>query len=362
MIPLHDGWGWHPTQTDHIHTRHVQCAWGIGMLSQGHIGAPLYSTGQVDTRFWIFLFTCGVEMMQLYHDWGSHPPHTASHIHTRHIQSVWAICMLSHRHMGAPLYRYTGQVVPRFWIFLSLVEWKGCHNIMVEADIRLRLFPISILDICKVFEVLICCLTCIWVHSYIITEDGWPQILGFWVTCGVEMMPFHHSWGSHPPQTASQIRIRHIQRVWGIGMPSQGHMDAPLSFHQPSWQQILEFWSFVEWKWCNFIIVEAEIHLRLYPTSILDIYKVFEVLVCCLTSIRVHPYFSPPAMLAPDFGILGHLWSGNYAIAWWLRLTSTSDCFSHLYWTCTKCLRYWYAGSQAYGCTFIIPPARLATD
>jgi hypothetical protein len=84
---------------------------------------------------------------------------------------------------------------------------------MVEADIHLRLLPISILDIFKVFEVLVCCLKGIWVHPYIITEDSWPQILEFWVTCGVEMMPFHHGSGSHPPQTASQIHIRHIQRV-----------------------------------------------------------------------------------------------------------------------------------------------------
>jgi hypothetical protein len=91
--------------------------------------------------------------------------------------------MLSHRHLGAPLYHYTGQFDLKFWVFLSLVEWKQCHYIMVEADIHLRLLPISILDIYKVFEVLVCCLTGIWVHPYIVTEDGRPQILEFWVTC-----------------------------------------------------------------------------------------------------------------------------------------------------------------------------------
>jgi hypothetical protein len=67
--------------------------------------------------------------------------------------------MLSHRHMGAPLYCYTGQFGLRFWIVLSLVDWKQCYYIMVEADIHLRLLPISILDLYKVFEVLVCCLT-----------------------------------------------------------------------------------------------------------------------------------------------------------------------------------------------------------
>jgi hypothetical protein len=33
--------------------------------------------------------------------------------------------MLSHRHVGAPLYHYTSQVGPRFWTFGSLVEGNG---------------------------------------------------------------------------------------------------------------------------------------------------------------------------------------------------------------------------------------------
>ena len=39
-----------------------------------------------------------------------------------------------------------------------------------------------------------------------------------------------------------------------------------------------------------YAMVEANIHLRLLYTSILDIYKVFEPLVCCLKGIWVHPY------------------------------------------------------------------------
>ena len=36
--------------------------------------------------------------------------------------------------MGAPLYLYTGQVGPRYGNSGSLVEWKRCHKVMVEAD------------------------------------------------------------------------------------------------------------------------------------------------------------------------------------------------------------------------------------
>ena len=62
-------------------------------------------------------------------------------------------------------------------------------------------------------------------------------------------------------------------------------------------------------------MVEAGIHLRLLPKSELDIYNVFEPLVCCLKGIWVHPYIVIPAKLAPDFVIWGHdLWCENDAI------------------------------------------------
>ena len=50
-------------------------------------------------------------------------------------------------------------------------------------------------------------------------------------------------------------------------------------------------------------MVEADIHLRLVPTSIADTYNMFELLVCCLTDIWEHPYTIIRAKLALDFGI-----------------------------------------------------------
>ncbi len=41
IVPLHHGWGWYPPQTaSHILIRHIQSVWAIGMLSQGHMIAP----------------------------------------------------------------------------------------------------------------------------------------------------------------------------------------------------------------------------------------------------------------------------------------------------------------------------------
>jgi hypothetical protein len=50
-------------------------------------------------------------------------------------------------------------------------------------------------------------------------------------------------------------------------------------------------------------MVEADIHLRLVPTSILDIYNLPESLVCCLKGIWVHSNIFIPVKLAVDFVI-----------------------------------------------------------
>jgi hypothetical protein len=98
-------------------------------------------------------------------------------------------------------------------------------------------------------------------------------------------------------------------------------------------------------------MVEANIHLRLIHTFILDIYKVFETLVCCLKGIWLHPYTVTLAKLPPYLGSQVRLGSGNDAITSWLRLIFTSDNFILVYYIYTKCLSYWYAVSRAYGCT-----------
>jgi hypothetical protein len=78
-------------------------------------------------------------------------------------------------------------------------------------------------------------------------------------------------------------------------------------------------------------MVEADIHLKLLPTSVSDIYKVFEHIDMLTIGIQYQPYTVIPTQLGSDFGALGHLWSQNDVIMSWLRLTSTSNCFPHPY-------------------------------
>ncbi len=89
--------------------------------------------------------------MSLHHGWGWQPPQTASHIHLRHIQSVWALWYTVHGHVTVASNSYTHLTWIRFWGSGSLVESKWCGYVMVEANSHLKLLPASILDICKSF-------------------------------------------------------------------------------------------------------------------------------------------------------------------------------------------------------------------
>ncbi len=88
-----------------------------------------------------------------------------------------------------------------------------------------------------------------------------------------------------------------------------------IPLHRSSWPQI--------WEDRVTYGVKMMSHCGWYlplHTSLLDIYKVFELLVCCLKGIRFHPYPFTPTKLAPEQGIQGPEWSENDAIALWLTL------------------------------------------
>jgi hypothetical protein len=74
-------------------------------------------------------------------------------------------------------------------------------------------------------------------------------------------------------------------------------------------------------------MVEADSHLKLLPTSILDIYKVFELIDMLSIGIWLQPYTVILTLLGSDFGVLGHLWSQNDVITSGLVMTATSNCF-----------------------------------
>jgi hypothetical protein len=86
-------------------------------------------------------------------------------------------------------------------------------------------------------------------------------------------------------------------------------------------------------------MVEADSHLKLLPTSILDIYKVFEHIDMLSIGIQEQPYtdlvtslfgsYSVTSLFGSYSGVLGHMWIENDVITSWLRLTALSNYFSH---------------------------------
>ena len=143
-------------------------------------------------------------------------------------------------------------------------------------------------------------------------------------------MPLHHVWGWHPPHTISHIRIGHLQSVLVIIILSQTqrHVDAPFYHHTSQVGSRFEnLGSLVKWKWCHYnIMSEADIHIRPLQTSTLDIFKVFEPLVCCikLNGMWLHPYTITPAKLATDLGVQGPFWNENDVITSWYPPQTTS--------------------------------------
>ena len=71
--------------------------------------------------------------MTSHHSWGWQPPQTASCIHIKHIQSVWAHWYAVHGHHSAALnrYCYTPTTWLRIWGSGSLVLWHW-HDVIVS--------------------------------------------------------------------------------------------------------------------------------------------------------------------------------------------------------------------------------------
>jgi hypothetical protein len=174
--------------------------------------------------------------MWLCHGWGWQPHQTASHIHIRHLQSVWAHWYADHRHIVAALHSYTHPTWLRCWGSGSLVESKWCDYVMVEADSHIKLLHTSILDIYKVFEHIdICCPVAYGSSLTQLYPPYLAQILGFWVTCAVKMMSLCHGWSWQPPQTAFHFHIRHAHSIWAHWYADHRHMVAALHIYRLDW-------------------------------------------------------------------------------------------------------------------------------
>ncbi len=75
------------------------------------------------------------------------------------------------------------------------------------------------------------------------------------------------------------------------------------SFTHPTWSRFLGSRSLAESKYCDYVMVDADDHLKLLPTSILDMCKVFEHIDMLSACIQYQPYtVNPPYFLAQVLG------------------------------------------------------------
>ena len=279
--------------------------------------------------FWV---PCGVKMMSYSHGWGWRPPQTAFHILIRHIKS-WVestlICCPLYSSSPKQLYPpYLAQILG-FWVtcgvkMMSLHHGWGWQPHQPSSNILLHIY--------NVFEHIDMLSIGIHQQPYTVYPPYLAQILGFRVTRGVKMMSLHHGWGWQPLQIDSHIHLIHIQSVWAHWYAVHQHRVGAFHSYPPYFR--LRFWgsvSLVESKWCRYVMVHTSSHLKLLPTSILHIFKVFENINMLSIVIQQQHYTVLPTLLGSKFEVLDHLWSQNYVNISWLRLPATSNCFQHPY-------------------------------
>jgi hypothetical protein len=163
-----------------------------------------------------------------------------------------------------------------------------------------------------------------WHHCHCKTLPSSPYL------CGVNMMWSWHGWGWQPLQTDSQIQLRNRQRIWAHSYAVHQHMVGAIhSYTHTTWLRLWDHVSLVESKWCHYVMVEADSHLKLLPPSILHIYNVFEHIDMLSIGIQQQPwkFFIHTPWL--DFEVLGHLWRQHDVNTLFVRLRVTSNCFPH---------------------------------
>ncbi len=96
------------------------------------------------------------------------------------------------------------------------------------------------------------------------------------------------------------------------------------SYTHHTWLIVCGTGSLVESKWCHYVMVEADSHLKLLPASSYT-YKVFEHINMLSIGIWHYPQIVIPTLLGSGFRVLGHLWSQNDVIRSRLRLTTPTQ-------------------------------------
>jgi hypothetical protein len=161
---------------------------------------------------------------------------------------------------------------------------------MVEADSHLKLFIAYIWNIYKVFDHIDMLSIDVWLKPYtvITTQLGSDfgvlghlssqnDIITSWLRLTATSDCFPHPYETYTKCLAHQYAVH-----W--------HMVTSLhSYYHTTW---LRFWgtgSLAESKRCHYVMVEADVHPKLFVASIWTIYKVFEQFLMLTIDIQYQP-------------------------------------------------------------------------
>jgi hypothetical protein len=151
------------------------------------------------------------------------------------------------------------------------------------------------------------------------------------------MLSIHHGWGWQPLQTASLIHIRNVKSVWVHWYAVHRHMVA--AWHSHTHTTWLRFWgsgSLMESKWCHYAMVEVIVS----QTASLIPMRYIQSVWAHWYAVHGHKVAALPSFTHANYlqfwGSGSLLQSQNDVITSWLRLTATSNCFPHPYYTCIK--------------------------
>ena len=212
--------------------------------------------------------------------------------------------------MVAALHSYPYLTWLRFWGSGSLMESNDVIMSCLRLTATSNCFPHPYQTCTKCLSTSICCLQAYSITLTQLYPSYFPQIwaLGhLWSQNDVIMSWLRLTANSnclpHPYQTYAKCLSTLICCPYAYG-------SSLTQLYTPTWLKFGGSESLVESKCCQYVLIETDSHLKLLPSSILDVYKVFEHIDMLSLGIQQQPYTVIPTLLGFS-GVLGHMWSQN---------------------------------------------------
>ncbi len=240
------------------------------------------------------LFKPGIEMLSCCSSWGSRPKWNCSHIHSKHMQSVWDHSYaVDHRYWDQSSCHYHNSGWHILWIRAKFPghtwNWNNFMLQWLRLQTHIKWFSHLLQTYSKWFRTFICCG---WALGSIIMPYSQHMLaLGlrrcFQFTPGIETMACCSGWGSRPTLNDSHHIFWHMQSVWDHSYVVDEHHCNPSSchYHNPCWHR---FWVSAKfpvrtWNWNNVMLqwLKLQTHIKWFSHLLQTYSKWFRTYICC---------------------------------------------------------------------------------